>query len=108
MSAAFFRLSTTIIATPYGYVYDTVCVAIAIALIATSARRVAPSEEALMALAWMWPGLAVWASFLGLQPLGCVLIAALLWLGFRRLHEEPLSAQSQHLVRPNGENIREG
>jgi hypothetical protein len=95
----------SIIATPYGYVYDTVCVAIAVAIVATSATRVAPSEGALLALAWMWPGLAFWASFLGLEPLGCVLIAALSWLGFRRLQDAPSTAQSQHLIRPNGKTF---
>ena len=95
----------SIIATPYGYIYDTVCVAIAVAIVATSARRIAPSEGALLALAWMWPGLAFWASLLGLEPLGCVLIAALSWLGFRRLQDSPSAAQSQQLIRPNGKTF---
>ena len=57
-------------------------------------------------IARMWPGLAFfWASLLGLEPIGCVLIAALSWLGFRHLHDAPSTAQSQHLVRPNGETF---
>jgi hypothetical protein len=76
----------SIIASPYVYIYDTVCIAIAVAILATSTTQVKSSSGALLALAWMWPGLAVWASFMGLQPLGFVVIAALSWLGFRYLH----------------------
>jgi len=76
----------SIMASPYVYIYDTVCVAIAVAILATSVPRVESSNGALFVLAWMWPGLAIWASIIGLQPLGFVLIAALSWLGFRYLH----------------------
>src|SRR5262249_6548164 len=70
-----------IIASPYVYIYDTVCIAIAVAILATSATQIDSSNGTLFAFAWMWPGLAVWASFMGLQPLGFVVIAALSWLG---------------------------
>ena len=49
-------------------------------------------------IARMWPGLAFFGP-------ACVLIAALSWLGFRHLHDAPSTAQSQHLVRPNGETF---
>jgi hypothetical protein len=90
----------SIIASPYGYNYDTVCIAIAVAILATSATQVQPSNRALFALAWLWPGLAVAASFLGLQPLGFVLIAALSWLGFRYLRDARSATLDHHLVRP--------
>jgi hypothetical protein len=95
----------SIIASPYVYIYDTVCTAISVAILATSVARVELSNGALFALAWMWPGLAIWASFTGLQPLGFVLIAALSWLGFRYLHAPP-AALEQWLVRDGRGEIR--
>ena len=86
-----------IIASPYVYIYDTVCIAIAVAILATSATQIESSKRALFAFAWMWPGIAVWASFMGLQPLGFVVIAALSWLGVRYLYDAPSAAPGQDL-----------
>ena len=95
-----------IIASPYVYIYDTVCIAIAVAILATSATQIDSSNGALFAFAWMWPGLAAWASSMGLQPLGFVLIAALSWLGVRYLYDAPSAAPGQTCLGRNIHNSR--
>jgi hypothetical protein len=95
-------IGLVILATPYGYIYDTICVAIAVSIVATSGTRIAAYEGVVLALAWMWPGLAFWSDLLGLQPLGCALIAAVSWFAFRRLHDAPSTAEKQqHLLSMN-------
>ena len=73
------------IATPYGYAYDMVGVAIAVAILAArSFRNPLSFERPLLAIAWLWPGITA-----ALIPLGFAVIASVAWLGERRLAEAP-------------------
>lgn len=75
------------LATPYGYAYDMVGVAIAVAILASRAvARPLPLERLVLAFGWIWPGIAAGAAVM-LAPLGFAVIAAVAWVGERRLSQ---------------------
>ena len=81
-----------LLATPYGYSYDTVGVAVGVAMLAGMASQTGfrPLEAVLLAAAWAWPGLPFWLAGTGLPPFGCLTLAGVAWCAWRRL--EPATA----------------
>jgi hypothetical protein len=88
------RMAATVVfgalMTPYAYTYDMIAVAAGIACLATAPQQRGASiaESAVLALAWLWPGLALPLGIAGVPPLGAVLLAALAWVGWRRSRPE--------------------
>ncbi len=72
----------SLLATPYAYNYDVICLAASVVLLAASTRSLAGA--AVLALAWLWPGLTVWASLSGLQWFSPALLAAVAIMAYRR------------------------
>ncbi len=89
-----------LLATPYGYSYDSIGVAVGIAMLAGMAVRTGfrPFEATLLAAAWAWPGLTFWLTGTGLPPFGCLTLAGVAWCAWRRL--EPAAASSRTAVMP--------
>ncbi len=81
-----------LLATPYAYSYDSIGVAVGIAMLASMALQTGfrPFEALLLAAAWAWPGLPFWLAGTGLPPFGCLTLAGVAWCAWRRL--EPAAA----------------
>ena len=83
-----------LLATPYAFNYDMIAVTTGIACLAADRRaRVGPPWEALaLASGWLWPGVAFVAVGAGGLPLGPLVLAAVAWVGWRRLDAAPVVA----------------
>ena len=91
-----------LLATPYGFSYDTIGTAVGIAMLAGMAAetRFLPMEALLLAAAWLWPGCAFWSSLNGTPPIGCLTIAGVAFCAWRRLAPVCKSAGQQTPVAP--------
>ncbi len=83
-----------LLATPYAYSYDSIGVAVGIAMLASMAARTGfrPFEATLLTVGWAWPGLPFWIGSAEMPPIGCLTLAGVAWCAWRRL--EPATASS--------------
>ena len=75
------------LASPYAYSYDTIGVAIGVAVLVQfcNGRRFTIVERGLLAAAWLWPGLAFWCHIFAMPPVGCLTLAGVAFCAARRL-----------------------
>ena len=89
--------SLALLATPYGYSYDTIGTAVGVAVLASMALETGflPFEAILLAVGWVWPGAAFWFGGAGYPPVGCFTLAGVAFCAWRRLlpGNQPLRRQ---------------
>ncbi len=80
------------LASPYAYSYDTIGVAISVAVLVQFCdhRRFGVTERGLLAAAWLWPGLAFWFHIAAIPPVGCLTLAGVAFCAARRLGATPV------------------
>ncbi len=89
-----------LLATPYGYSYDTIGTAVGVAMLAGMAAETGfrPFEATLLAAAWAWPGWPFWLAGTGLPPFGCLTLAGVAWCAWRRLEPRPSRSRVAAMV----------
>ncbi len=79
-------LALGLLATGYGYVYDTVALSVAIALASARGPKFTPPQALALSMAWSWPVMSAPLQLLvGLPPVGPLVIAAAAWAFHARL-----------------------
>jgi hypothetical protein len=83
--------SLTLLATPYGFAYDTIGTAVGVAVLGSMAIQTGfrPFEMVFLGVAWAWPDWAFWFGMANVPPIGCLTLAAAAFCAWRRLYPSP-------------------
>ena len=83
--------SLTLLATPYGFAYDTIGTAVGVTVLGSMAIQTGfrPFEMVFLGVAWAWPDWAFWFGMANVPPIGCLTLAAAAFCAWRRLYPAP-------------------